>query len=128
MTMNACHEDAQAVAAPSEPKDVDVGSVTMLPPGTTMKVEAPDRDLALANVDGAIFALVGPCLRCGSPLAAGAVRHEVLTCLRCGWQYDVERGAVVGLPALRLQRHRVRVDAGRLLISADLFDTTPRAL
>ncbi len=120
--MNACPGELHAEAAPSSVEDVDVGSMAMLPPGATLAVEVADHDLTLANVDGAVFALVGPCLRCGSPLASAAVRHEVLTCLHCGWQYDLERGAVVGLPALRLSRFPVRVAGGRMFMSAEFFD------
>ena len=126
MTIHACPKDEPGRAAALGSEDVDVGALTLLPPGTTMGVEAAGFDLTLANVGGTIVALVGPCLRCGSPLAAAALGHDVLTCLHCGWQYDLERGAVVGLPALRLHRYGVRVEGGRMFVPAEFFDDAPR--
>lgn len=125
-TMNACPDRKPGHVGTSSSNEADVGSLALLPPGTTAGVEAAGFDLTLANVDGTIVALLGPCLRCGSPLAGAALSHDVLTCLHCGWQYDLERGAVVGLPALRLHRYEVRVEGGRMFVPAELFDDAPR--
>ena len=106
-------------AGPETPRGVDVGALADVPPGSTKRAPFDEAELTLANIDGRVLAVVDLCLRCSSPLSSGALRGPTLTCLHCGWQYDIERGEVVGLPALRLERYAVRVEDGRMLITTD---------
>jgi nitrite reductase/ring-hydroxylating ferredoxin subunit len=96
----------------------DVGSLAQLPAGSTMRLTVGASDLLLVNIDGRVVAIGDLCLRCGSSLSTASLTGCVLTCGGCGWQYDVERGCVDGLPSLRTEMHDVRVDAGRLLVAS----------
>jgi len=108
--------DSKCGTSPEAPRGVDAGALADLPPGSTMRAPFGDAELTLANIDGRVVAVVDLCLRCSSPLSSGALRDSTLICLHCGWQYDLERGEVVGLPALKLERHAVRVENGRVLV------------
>ena len=96
------------------------------PPSTGMKVarqEQLSRDsglvvmaacdaVALFQVDGLVVGLSNWCLRCGSSLGSGAVRNSQVACPGCDWRYDLATGAVVGIPALRVDMFDVRVIDG----------------
>jgi nitrite reductase/ring-hydroxylating ferredoxin subunit len=104
----------------------EVGSLAQLPTGTTMRVVVGASELLLVNVGGRVVAIGDLCLRCGSSLSTASLSGRVLTCGGCGWNYDVERGCVDGLPSLRTEMHDVRVDDGRLLVSSAI--ATPATL
>jgi len=74
------------------------------------------------NMDGDVVAIGDLCLRCGSPLSTAALAGAQLTCSTCGWQYDMRRGCVVGLPALAIERHEVRVENGHLFVAVGVLD------
>lgn len=81
---------------------------TVLAPGGRLLVEAGTGPIALFEVSGTVRAIADGCLRCGASLLTAAQRGAVVTCGTCGWQYDIGRGCVVSLPALRLPTFDVR--------------------
>ena len=97
---------------------LEVGSLEQLRAGASMRVTVGASDLLLVNIDGRVVAIGDLCLRCSGSLSTASLAGRVLTCGGCGWKYDVERGCVDGLPNLRIERHDVRVDDGRLLVSS----------
>lgn len=93
-----------------------------LPPGAITHVVVGGTELALVNGDGHLVAIRDLCLRCGSPLSSGALDGTQLTCSGCGWRYDLMQGCVAGLPALRIDRHELRVAGGHLFVPAAADD------
>jgi nitrite reductase/ring-hydroxylating ferredoxin subunit len=116
--MNDEH-DRNFGTAPGASPVVDIGALRDLPPGSTMRASLPETGLTVANIGDRVVAVVDLCLRCSHPLSAGALRKSTLLCLHCGWQYDLERGETVGLPALKLEQRGVLIKDGRLLIECD---------
>ncbi|MGZ8274430.1 MAG: Rieske (2Fe-2S) protein [Burkholderiaceae bacterium] len=96
---------------------LEVGTLDQLPPGAALPVAVGDATVAVVNMGGDVVAFGDLCLRCGVPLSTAALAGANLTCSKCGWQYDVKRGCVVGLPALAIERHEVRVENGRLFVA-----------
>lgn len=94
-----------------------MGTLDQVPVGAALHVAIGEAKLALVNIDGHVVAIGDLCLRCGDPLSTAALAGAQLTCSRCGWRYDVERGCVVDLPALAIERHEVRVDDGHLFVA-----------
>lgn len=80
----------------------------VLAPGGRLLVDAGTGPVALFEVAGTVRAFADGCLRCGASLLTAAQRGAVVTCGTCGWQYDIARGCVVSLPALRLPAFDVR--------------------
>jgi nitrite reductase/ring-hydroxylating ferredoxin subunit len=72
---------------------VTVARVVDVPPGQVRLVVVDGRAWALANVDGAFFALDNNCPHNGGPLARGELDGRVLTCPWHGWRWDVASGA-----------------------------------
>jgi nitrite reductase/ring-hydroxylating ferredoxin subunit len=85
--------------------------------GHATVVRAGEFAIALYDVDGRVLAIDDPCIHCGSSLAAGTRDAAIVTCGRCGWRYDIVSGAVVGLPALRLERYPVRIEEHGVLVA-----------
>jgi len=114
---------AQACASAATAGFREVGTLDQLPPGAALRIAIGETELALVNVGGHVVAIGDLCLRCGDTLSTSALSGTHLTCGKCGWQYDVERGHVVGLPALAIETHEVRVDDGHLFISVAGLDS-----
>ena len=91
-------------------------------PGEGLRVDATDFPIALFDVEGRVLAIDDGCARCGSSLADGTVHGTTVACGGCGWQYDLGTGAVVGIPALRLDTYEVTVADGAVMLA------TPRGL
>lgn len=104
---------------------LEVGTLDQVPPGAALQVAIGEADLAVINMDGQVVAIGDLCLRCGSPLSTAALAGTQLTCSGCGWQYDVEQGCVVGLPALAIEKHEVRVDDGHLFVAVAALESRP---
>ena len=105
---------------------VDVGPAKQLPAGTTLRVTVGADAFTLVNLDGRLLAIGDLCLCCGRSLSTAALSGGSLICHGCGWKYDLQRGCVAGLPSLRIERHELRVEDGRLLLAAAL--DTPASL
>jgi len=91
---------------------VKVARVEDVPPGTVTHVRAGEEEIALANVDGEVYALQGHCLHLQGPLGEGRLEDSVLTCPWHGWQYDVKTGLNEFDRAIRLRTYEVRVEDG----------------
>lgn len=110
--------DGEAPLAADAAGFVEVGSLSQLPAGASMRVTVGASDLLLVNLGGRVVAIGDLCLRCSRSLSTGSLSGRVLTCGGCGWKYDVERGCVDGLPNLRSEMHDVSIDDGRLLVAS----------
>lgn len=120
-------QDEPPRLSPSVPGFLEVGALDQVPPGATLHVAIGDAELALVNMDGRVVAIGDLCLRCGTPLSTAALDGVQLTCSGCGWQYDLAQGCVIGLPALALERHEVRVEDGHLFVAVAAFQSRPSA-
>lgn len=91
---------------------VTVARVGDVAPGEVKPVEADGQPVALANVNGELYAVEGHCLHLQGPLGDGHLEHAVLTCPWHGWQYDVRTGLNEFDHAIRLRTYEVRVEDG----------------
>ncbi len=96
---------------------IEGGPPDLVVPGKGTVVTAGDNSVALFKIDGAICALEAWCLRCGSSLAQGTLHGTIVACQGCGWRYEVNTGAVVGIPKLRLTTFRVEVVGGQIIVA-----------
>lgn len=91
---------------------VTVARLEDLPPGAALRVASSDRELALFNCGGRVYATQGTCLHLGGPLAEGRLDGCVLTCPWHGWQYDVRTGENEFDRAIVLETFEVVVEDG----------------
>jgi 3-phenylpropionate/trans-cinnamate dioxygenase ferredoxin subunit len=94
--------------------------VTDVPAGEVHVFQIDGRSLAVANADGAFYAIDDVCSHDGGPLGEGAVWGTQVECPRHGARFDLKTGRPVTLPAVlpvktyevRVQGEDVEVDVG----------------
>ena len=89
---------------------VTVARLEDVPPGTVSAVEAGNEEIALANVEGELYALQGVCLHLKGPLGEGSIDADhFLTCPWHGWKYNVKTGENDFDLAIQARTYEVRV-------------------
>lgn len=78
---------------------VKVAEAGQLVAGQKMRVKAKGREIALFNVDGALYAISQTCTHSGGPLAQGRLLGVIVTCPWHGAQFDVTNGQCRAGPA-----------------------------
>jgi nitrite reductase/ring-hydroxylating ferredoxin subunit len=101
----------------AEEKLVTVARADEIPPGGLKHVEIEGEAVAVANVDGEMYAVQGRCLHLQGPLSEGHLEHAVLTCPWHGWQYDVRTGLNEFDHAIQLHTYEVRVEDGEVKVA-----------
>jgi len=97
---------------------VRVGSLAALPPGTLQHVQLEDRDLCLANAEGAVYAFGDNCSHRDHPLHTGTLEGRRLECAWHGAQFDVATGKAVRLPAIKpIKTWEVRIEGDDILVA-----------
>jgi nitrite reductase/ring-hydroxylating ferredoxin subunit len=100
-----------------------VAQVADLPPGAMRYVEVDGLPIALANVDGAIYAFGDSCRHQGGSLSSGALIGATVACPWHGWTYDVRTGKSIVPPiGLRVPTYPVRVVDGTIIVEVNWPD------
>jgi nitrite reductase/ring-hydroxylating ferredoxin subunit len=71
-----------------------------IPPGTIREFQLNGTTVAIANVDGNLYAINNTCLHRGGPLGEGELNGKIVTCPWHGWTYDVTTGKTTMNPAV----------------------------
>jgi len=87
-----------------------------IPAGAIKEVQVQGRAIALANVDGVVYAIGGTCLHRGGPLGQGQLEGSVVTCPWHGWQFDVTTGKAVMNPNAGVSCYRTEVRGGDVYV------------
>jgi nitrite reductase/ring-hydroxylating ferredoxin subunit len=77
---------------------VKVADLNDVPQGSLYQIEIDGTQVALANVDGEIYAFSGACTHRGGPLVDGDLDGDVVTCPWHGGQFNVRTGEVISMP------------------------------
>jgi nitrite reductase (NADH) small subunit len=80
-----------------------------IPPGTIREFDIDGKNIALANVDGKLFAINNICLHRGGPLGEGELEGQVVVCPWHGWKYDVTTGKLTTNSTVGVQCYAVEV-------------------
>lgn len=80
---------------------VRVAALDDVPPGTLRAVVENGTAIALANVDGDLYALEDRCSHQDYPLSDGELEGTRLQCIYHGAEFDVCTGKALTLPAIR---------------------------
>lgn len=86
--------------------------------GQVTEVVTGELTLALARIEGMVFAVDGICPHAAGPLAEGHLREYTLTCPVHGWSYDIRTGASSVRPDVNLQTFRVVEEGGAIWLVA----------
>ncbi|MCU0495505.1 MAG: non-heme iron oxygenase ferredoxin subunit [Chloroflexaceae bacterium] len=103
------------------PKEiVRVASIHELPPGHMHYVDVDGLPIALANVEGTIYAFGDSCRHEGGPLSSGVLIDDTVTCPWHGWTYSVRTGKSLVPPVgLRIPTYPVHVHDDDVLVELD---------
>jgi len=80
-----------------------------IPPGTIREFDIDGKNIALANVDGKLFAINNVCLHRGGPLGEGELEGQVVVCPWHGWKYDVTTGKLTTNPTVGVACYAVEI-------------------
>jgi nitrite reductase/ring-hydroxylating ferredoxin subunit len=80
-------------------------------------VEAGGVSIALANVDGTLYAVGNSCLHRGGPLGEGDLDGTTVVCPWHGWRWDVRTGAHANNPAVSVPCFPVTVEDGAVYVA-----------
>ena len=80
-----------------------------IPAGMIRELQLDGKVIALANVEGKLYAINNVCLHRGGPLGQGELKGQIVTCPWHGWQYDVTTGKVAVNPAVGVETYPVEV-------------------
>lgn len=95
-----------------------VGRAGDVPEGQAITVDVGDKRLALAKVDGQIYAIDDVCTHDGGPLGEGEVDGYNLECPRHGATFDVRTGKATRLPAAYpVSTYEVRVEGDEIQVN-----------
>ena len=79
---------------------IKVGKLADVPPGTAKVYELSDRQIAVCNVDGQLYAIDDVCTHDGGSLDQGFLEGYEIECPRHGARFDVRSGEVTVEPAV----------------------------
>ena len=97
---------------------VDAARLDQIPSGTGTVVRIADRDVALFNVDGNIYAIADSCAHAGASLGAGKLNGTIVTCRAHGLRYDVRTGQVT-TGGFGVASYPVKVVDGKIMVAID---------
>jgi 3-phenylpropionate/trans-cinnamate dioxygenase ferredoxin component len=99
---------------------VKVGEVGSPPEGEVKVIMPRAKRIALANVDGAYYAIDDVCTHDGGPLDQGEVFEHQIECPRHGARFDVRTGKALTLPAIfPIKTYPVRVEGNDILVELE---------
>jgi 3-phenylpropionate/trans-cinnamate dioxygenase ferredoxin subunit len=97
-----------------------VAALADVPVGEVRVAHCGDRSLAVANVDGTLYAIDNLCTHDGGTLGEGRLRGDRVLCPRHGASFDARTGRVLALPAVRSVRaYPVTIEGDDVYIDCD---------
>jgi nitrite reductase/ring-hydroxylating ferredoxin subunit len=97
---------------------IKVANLDEIPLGSLREVKVNGEDVALANVDGEIYAFAGTCTHRGGPLGQGDLDGDVVTCPWHGGQFNVRTGEVIAMPPdENIRTYPVQVEGNEIKVS-----------
>lgn len=99
-----------------------IGSADAVPPGQVRVLRcAGGRELAVSNIDGALFAIDDLCTHDGGTLGEGRLRNGRVICPRHGAAFDARTGKVISLPAVKsVSAYEVTIEDGGIYVDCTM--------
>ncbi|KGJ11016.1 nitrite reductase small subunit NirD (plasmid) [Paracoccus versutus] len=107
---------------------VDIGALDDIPRQGARVIRTAQGCVAVfRTLDDRVFALDDRCPHKGGPLSEGMVHGDRVTCPLHNWVFDMNSGAAQGADEGAVRTWPVRVERGRVLISAELVSRSNAA-
>jgi len=101
---------------------IDIGALSDVPQQGARVVKTQQGCIAVfRTADNRVFALDDHCPHKGGPLSEGIVHGDRVTCPLHNWVFDMNSGEAQGADSGAVRTYPIRVENGRILISAELM-------
>lgn len=97
-----------------------VASLDEILPGSTKVIMAGDKEIAIFNLDGNLYAIQHRCPHRGGPLGEGSILNDVVTCPWHGWKFDVKTGISPVKPEPKIMTFPVKIEGGNVFVDIDI--------
>jgi nitrite reductase (NADH) small subunit len=87
-----------------------------IPEGQIREFQVAGKSVAIANIEGKLFAINSVCLHHGGPLGEGDLDGKLVTCPWHGWQYDVTTGNLAQQPDSGVDCYPVELRGGEVFV------------
>ncbi len=99
---------------------VKVGLGSEIPEGEVRTFEAEGTSMAIARVDGKLYAIEDVCTHDDGPLGEGVLDGCEIECPRHGARFDIRTGAATRMPAAApVAVFAVKVENGEILVEVE---------
>jgi nitrite reductase (NADH) small subunit len=96
---------------------VRIGNASDLPAINEAKeFSCGDKEICIANVNGAYSAMDNICVHQGGPLGQGTVEHGKVVCPWHGWQYDPQTGKAVQNPTAGVAIYPMKIENADVMV------------
>ncbi len=96
---------------------IEVARLDQVPPGSGASFTINDKQIAIFNVDGTVYAMDDSCLHKGASLGGGQLAGKVVTCRAHGWRYDVTTGSTLSSPGYGVTAYSAKIVDGKILVA-----------
>lgn len=100
----------------------DAGSIEA---GSARSFPVGRYEIAVFNIDGALFALENACPHQGGPIADGYLEGPMVTCPWHAWCFDVRTGKMTLGDFAEIPRFDVRVEADGIFVATEPMNEAP---
>ena len=107
---------------------VEAARVEEVPLGKGMVFTVADKELAIFNVDGNVYAIDNACLHQGLSLGTSRLDGKIVTCRGHGWRYNVTTGCTLHVPGLGVTTYPVKVVDGKICVAVGFPRFNPDAV
>jgi nitrite reductase/ring-hydroxylating ferredoxin subunit len=97
---------------------VEVARLDQVPPGTGSVFTAADKNVAVFNVCGKLFAIADACPHAGASLGMGKLDGSIVTCPWHGMKFDVTTGCFAGTSDSGVAKYRVKIEDGKIMVAS----------
>ena len=82
--------------------------------GEMIEVDLDGKPIAIANVEGAYYAIAGECPHQGGPIAEGELEGDIVTCPWHNFRFDFKSGRTLDPPIGNCAKYELRVEGDSL--------------
>ncbi len=93
-----------------------VASAGEIAPGSGRMVEVAEREIALFNFGGEVYATSDMCPHRGASLAEGFLDAGKVFCPWHCFDFNLETGECATVPSLRVQTYEVKIEGGEVFV------------
>lgn len=98
------------------PEWVQVAKKEEIPLDTGKKVTVGDKEIALFQCEGKVYAISAVCPHQGGPLDEGGIHGEICMCPWHGWEFNVKTGVCNFNDEIKIPKYEVREDRGDIYV------------